>query len=91
MLTLKYRKMKNLLYVIFILTLMISFSEDSFGQRSKSSSSKTQTVKGYTKKDGTKVKAYERSPKGSKKKTSYIHKMNRADYFVCLNRKRSNF
>lgn len=82
--------MKTLLTLFLAMILTFSIS-DSFGQKksksSKSSSSKTQSVSGYTKKDGTKVKPYKRSPKGSKKKTSSIQKTNTSDYFVILNKR----
>jgi hypothetical protein len=88
--------MKSLftLFLAMILTFSIS---DSFGQKkskssksktSKSSSTKTETVSGYTKKDGTKVKAYKRSPKGSKKKkTSSIQRLENNYYVLFTKRK----
>jgi hypothetical protein len=75
--------MKTLMTLILSVILTFSIS-DSFGQKksrsSKSSSTKTKTVSGYTKKDGTKVKTYKRSPEGSKKKTGSIQRAN--SYYV---------
>jgi hypothetical protein len=82
--------MKALLTLFLAMILTFSIS-DSYGQKksksSKSSSTKTQTVSGYTKKDGTKVKAYKRSPKGSKKKTSSIQRLDNNYYVLFTKRK----
>jgi hypothetical protein len=83
--------MKALLTLFLAMILTFSIS-DSFGQKksksSKSSSTKTQTVGGYTKKDGTKVKAYKRSPKGSKKKTSSIQRTD-SNYYVQFTKRKN--
>ena len=81
--------MKTILTLFLAMILTFSIS-DSFGQKksSKSSSTKTQTVSGYTKKNGTKVKSYKRSPKGSKKKTSSIQRMD--DRYLALLAKRED-
>ena len=81
--------MKTILTLFLAMILTFSIS-DSFGQKksSKSSRTKTQTVSGYTKKNGTKVKPYKRSPKGSKKKTSSIQRMD--DRYLALLAKRED-
>jgi len=83
--------MKGILTLFVAIILTFSISENSYGQKksksTKSSSSKTQTVSGYTKKDGTKVKPYKRSPKGSKKKTSSIQRLNHLDSYVLFSKR----
>ena len=84
--------MKALLTLFLAMILTFSIS-DSFGQKkskSSKSSTKTQTVSGYTKKDGTKVKAYKRSPKGSKKKTSSIQRVEN-NYYVLFTKRKDQF
>lgn len=81
--------MKKLLTFVIIMILTISISEFSFGQsktktKSKSSTTKTQTVKGYTKKNGTKVKSYKRSPR---KKTSSFQILNESENLVFFTEK----
>src|SRR5260221_13146274 len=73
--------MKTLL-TLFLAVILTFSASDSYSQKkgksSKSSSPKTQTVKGYTKRNGTKVKSYKRSPK----KTSSIKTADDSRYVV---------